>query len=112
MKTKELTEEINIKLREENNIKILKNYFNDKRNKSFEDKKEAGIAITDILFYSDDIGDCGVQWGIVREGVHAKDIFCSFQTQSDGKKLKNILTGYGFTLQKSKKGFWITGVKE
>lgn len=112
MKTKELTEEINIKLREENNIKILKTYFNDKRNKSFEDKKDAGIAITDILFYSDDIGDCGVQWGIVREGVHAKDIFCSFQTQSDGKKLKNILTGYGFTLQKNKKGFWITGVKE
>ena len=38
MKTKELTEEINIKLREENNIKVLKTYFNDKRNKSFEDK--------------------------------------------------------------------------
>lgn len=112
MKTKELTEEINIKLREENNIKILKTYFNNKKNKSFEDKKDAGVAITDILFYSDDLGDCGVQWRIVREGVHAKDIFCSFQTQSDGKKLKNMLTNYGFTLQKTKRGFWIIGVKE
>ncbi len=112
MKVKELTEEIDIKLTEEINLKILKTYFNDKRNKSFEDKKEAGMAIGDVLFYSDDIGDCRVQWGIVREGIHAKDIFCSFQTQSDEKKLKNILTNYGFTLQKSKKGYWIIGVKE
>lgn len=112
MKIKELTEEIDIKLAEETSIKILKTYFNDKRNKSFEYKKEAGMAIGDILFYSDDVGDCGVEWGIVREGVHAKDIFCSFETQSDGEKLKNILTSYGFTLQKNKNGFWITGVKE
>lgn len=99
-------------MKDETYIKILKTYFSNKKNKSFEDKKEAGRAITDILFYSDDIGDCGVQWGIVREGVHAKDIFCSFERQSDGKKLKNMLTNYGFTLQKSKRGFWITGVKE
>lgn len=112
MEIKELTEEIDIKLIEEINLKILKTYFNDKRNKSFEDKKEAGVAIGNILFYSDDIGDYGVQWGIVKEGIHTKDIFCSFETQSDGKKLKNILTNYGFTLQKSKKGYWITGVKE
>lgn len=112
MKIKELTEEINIKLTEEINIKILKTYFNDKKNKSFEDKKEAGMAITDILFYSDDMGDCEVEWGIVREGVHAKDIFCSCERQSDEKKLKNMLTNYGFTFQKTKRGFWITGVKE
>ena len=110
MKTKELTEEINIKLREENNIKILKTYFNDKRNKSFEDKKEAGMAIGDMLFYSDNIGDVGVQWGIVREGTHAKDIFCHFERKSDEKKLKNMLTHYGFTFQQTEKGLWITGV--
>lgn len=104
MKIKELIDETN--------IKTLKTYYFNKKNKSFEDKKDAGIAITDILFYSDDIGDCGVQWGIVREGVHAKDIFCSFERKSDGEKLKNMLTSYGFTLQKSKKGYWITGVKE
>ena len=99
-------------MKDETYIKILKTYFSNKENKSFEDKKEAGMAIGDMLFYSNDIGDCGVQQGIVREGAHAKDIFCSFEKQSDGKKLKNILTNYGFTFQKSKKGYWITGVKE
>lgn len=99
-------------MKDETYIKILKTYFSNKKNKSFEDKKEAGMAISDMLFYSNDIGDVGVQWGIVREGVHAKDIFCHFEKQSDGKKLKNMLTSYGFTLQKSKRGFWITGVKE
>lgn len=99
-------------MKDETYIKILKTYFNDKRNKSFEDKKEAGMAIGDMLFYSDDIGDVGVQWGIVREGTHAKDIFCYFERKSDEKKLKKMLTNYGFTFQKTEKGLWITGVKE
>lgn len=111
MKTKELTEEINIKLREENNIKVLKTYFNDKRNKSFEDKKDAGVAISDIIFYTDDIGDVYFNWG-VRKGPYAKDIFCSFERKSDEKKVKNMLMNYGFTIQQTKKGLWIRGVKE
>lgn len=99
-------------MKDEAYIKTLKTYFNNKKNKSFEDKKEVGMAISDMLFYSDDIGDVGVQWGIVKEGTHAKDIFCSFERKSDEKKVKNMLTNYGFALQQTKRGFWITGVKE
>lgn len=102
---------IDVKETEKTNIKILKAYFNDKINKSFEDKKEAGIAIGDIIFYIDDIGDVYFNWG-VRKGPYAKDIFCSFERKSDDKKIKNILTNYGFTIQQTKKGLWITGVKE
>ncbi len=102
---------IDVKETEKTNIKILKAYFNDKRNKSFEDKKEAGIAIGDIIFYTDDIGDVYFNWG-VRKGPYAKDIFCSFERKSDEKKIKNMLTHYGFTIQQTKKGLWITGVKE
>lgn len=55
---------IDVKETEKTNIKILKAYFNDKRNKSFEDKKEAGMAIGDIIFYTDDIGDVYFNWGV------------------------------------------------
>lgn len=99
-------------MKDETNIKTLKTYFNNKNNKSFEEKKEAGMAITDIAFYSDDIGDFWFHWGRVRKGTHAKDIFCSFERKSDEKIFKNIFTSYGFILQKTKRGFWITGVKE
>lgn len=40
---------IDVKETEKTNIKILKAYFNDKRNKSFEDKKEAGMAVEEFL---------------------------------------------------------------
>ena len=94
------------------NIKTLKTYFNNKKNKSFEDKKVAARAINDIIFYNNDIGDFWVEWGILREGTHAKDILCFFDRESDEEVFKNIFISYGFTLQKTKRGFWITGVKE
>lgn len=99
-------------MKDETNIKTLKTYYFNKNNKSFEDKKAAAMAINDIIFYNNDIGDFGVEWGIVREGTHAKDIFCSFERKSDEKKIKNMFINYGFTLQKTKRGFWITGVKK
>lgn len=80
---------IDVKETEKTNIKILKTYFNDKRNKSFEDKKEAGMGISDIILYTDDIGDVYFNWG-VRKGPYAKDIFCSFEKKSDEKDWKNI----------------------
>lgn len=92
-------------------IKTLKNYFNNKKNKSFEDKKEAGMAIADIIFYTDNLTDVYFNWGVKR-GPYAKDIFCSLERKSDEKKIKNMLTNYGFTIQKTKRGFWITGVKK
>lgn len=105
MKIKELIDETN--------IKTLKTYYFNKKNKSFEDKKEAAMAINYIIFDSYyDIGDFGVEWRIVREGTHAKDIFCSFERKSDEEKIKNIFINYGFTIQKTKRGFWITGVRE
>ena len=102
---------IDIKEANKTNIKILKNYFNNKKNKSFEDKKEAGEAITNIILYTDDIGDVYFNWG-TRKGPYAKDIFCSFERKSDEKKVKNMLTNYEFTIQQTKKGLWIRGVKE
>ncbi len=92
-------------------IKILKNYFNNKKNKSFEDKKEAGMAIADIILYTDNLADVYLNYG-TKKGPYAKDIFCSFERKSDEKKIKNILINYGFTLQQTKKGLWIRGVKE
>lgn len=100
---------IDVKETEKTNIKILKAYFNDKKNKSFEDKKEAGIAIGEIILYADDIGDVYFNWG-VRKGPYAKDIFCSFERKSDEKKIKNMLINYGFAIQQTKKGLWIRGV--
>ena len=76
-----------------------------------DDKKEAGMAIGDIILYTDDIGDVYFNWG-VRKGPYAKDIFCSFERKTDEKKIKNMLTHYGFTIQQTKKGLWIRGVKE
>lgn len=102
---------IDIKEANKTNIKILKNYFNNKKNKSFEDKKEAGMAIAHIICYTDNLEDVYFDWGVKR-GPYAKDIFCSFERKSDEKKVKNTLTNYGFTIQQTKKGLWIRGVKE
>nr|DAF73423.1 MAG TPA: hypothetical protein [Caudoviricetes sp.] len=98
-------------MNDETYIKILKTYFSNKKNKSFEDKKEAGMAITDMLFYRDDLKDFEGYWGKSGKGSHAKDIFFSFERKSDETKIKNMLVNYGFILQETKRGFWITGVK-
>ena len=102
---------LNEKETDETNIKTLKTYFN-KRNKSFEDKKTAAEATNNIILNNNNIRDFWVEWGIIKEGIHKKDIFCFFDTDTDEEKFKNLFINYGFILQKSKHGFWITGVKE
>lgn len=102
---------LNEKEIDETNIKTLKTYFN-KRNKSFEDKKTAAEATNNIILNNNNIRDFWVEWGTIKEGIHKKDILCFFDTDTDEEKFKNLFINYGFILQKSKHGFWITGVKE
>lgn len=102
---------LNEKETDETNIKTLKTYFN-KRNKSFEDKKTAAEATNNIILNNNNIRDFWVEWGTIKEGIHKKDILCFFDTDTDEEKFKNLFINYGFILQKSKRGFWITGVKE
>lgn len=102
---------LNEKETDETNIKTLKTYFN-KRNKSFEDKKTAAEATNKIILNNNNIRDFWVEWGTIKEGIHNKDILCFFDTDTDEEKFKNLFINYGFILQKSKYGFWITGVKE
>lgn len=102
---------LNEKETDETNIKTLKTYFN-KRNKSFEDKKTAAEATNNIILNNNNIRDFWVEWGTIKEGIHKKDILCFFDTDTDEEKFKNLFINYGFILQKSKHGFWITGVKE
>ena len=98
---------LNEKETDETNIKTLKTYFN-KRNKSFEDKKTAAEATNNIILNNNNIRDFWVEWGT----IHKKDILCFFDTDTDEEKFKNLFINYGFILQKSKHGFWITGVKK
>lgn len=102
---------LNEKETDETNIKTLKTYFN-KRNKSFEDKKTAAEATNKIILNNNNIRDFWVEWGTIKEGIHKKDILCFFDTDTDEEKFKNLFINYGFILQKSKYGFWITGVKK
>lgn len=103
---------LNEKETDETNIKTLKTYFN-KRNKSFEDKKTAAEATDNIILNNNNIKNFWVEWGtIIKEGIHNKDILCFFDTDTDKEKFKNLFINYGFILEKTKYGFWITGVKE
>lgn len=103
---------LNEKETDETNIKTLKTYFN-KRNKSFEDKKTAAEATDNIILNNNNIKNFWVEWGtIIKEGIHNKDILCFFDTDTDKEKFKNLFINHGFILEKTKYGFWITGVKE
>ena len=103
---------LNEKETDETNIKTLKTYFN-KRNKSFEDKKTAAEATDNIILNNNNIKNFWVEWGtIIKEGIHNKDILCFFDTDTDKEKFKNLFINHGFILEKTKSGFWITGVKE
>lgn len=98
---------LNEKETDETNIKTLKTYFN-KRSKSFEDKKTAAEATNNIILNNNNIRDFWVEWGT----IHRKDILCFFDIDIDEEKFKNLFITYGFILEKSKRGFWIIGVKE
>lgn len=91
-------------------INIIKFYFNNSK-KLFGDKKIATYAV-DIFFENNNLDDFVTEYGTLEDGVHKDEISCGFDMESDEKKAKDLLINYGFILQESKDGFWITGVKE
>lgn len=105
---------VNLNEEEENkddfNITILKQYFINFK-KSIGKIKIAVIALDDF-FHSHDFDNCWIDRDIKVGSEHEGDIFCGFDMESDEKRAKDLLINYGFILQKSKDGFWITGVKE
>ena len=105
---------IDLNEKEENkddfNISILKQYFINFK-KSMGKIKIAVIALDDF-FDSHDFDDYWIDNDIKVGSEHEGDIFCGFDMESNEKRAKGLLINDGFILQKSKDGFWITGVKE
>lgn len=91
-------------------IDIIKFYFNNSR-KILQDKRIAAEATIAIL-ENNNLKAFWTEYGIPEDGVHKDDISCGFDMEFDEKKAKDLLINYGFILQKSEDGFWITGVKE
>lgn len=91
-------------------IEMIKFYFNNSR-KILQDKRIAAEATIAIL-ENNNLEAFWTEYGIPEDGVHKDDISCGFDIEFDEKKAKDLLINYGFILQKSKDGFWITGVKE
>ena len=91
-------------------IDMIKFYFNNSR-KILQDKRIAAEATIAIL-ENNNLDDFWTEYGIPEDGVHKDDISCGFDIKSDERKAEGLLINYGFILQKSKDGFWITGVKE
>lgn len=92
------------------NVSVLKQYFINS-NKSVEDSKIADAAIENIL-KNNDFKDYWTEWGTKAEGIHEGDIICSFDLDIDKERCKKLLEDYGFILEDTKDGLWITGVKE
>lgn len=91
-------------------INIIKFYFNN--SKKISQDKHIATEATVIIFFNNRLDAFWVDYGTSYDGVHRDDISCVFDIGSDEKKAKDLLINYGFILQKSKDGFWITGVKE
>lgn len=91
-------------------IDMIKFYFNNSR-KILPDKKIAAEATIAIL-ENNNLDDFWTEYGIPEDEVHKDDISCGFDMEFDERKAENLFINYGFILQKSKDGFWITGVKE
>ena len=92
------------------NISVLKQYFIYFKNSI--EKIEIAITALDDFFDSYDFNDCWIDYDIKVGSEHEGDIFCGFDMESNEKRAKGLLINDGFILQKSKDGFWITGVKE
>lgn len=92
------------------NVSVLKQYFINS-NKSVEDSKIADAAIENIL-KNNDFKDYWTEWGTKADGIHEGDIICSFDLDIDKERCKKLLEDYGFILEDTKDGLWITGVKK
>lgn len=91
-------------------INIIKFYFNNSK-KILQDKRIAAEA-TIVILENNNLEAFWTEYGTPEDGAHKDDISCGFDMESDEKKAKDLLINYGFILQESKPGFWITGVKE
>lgn len=52
------------------------------------------------------------EWGVRADSIHERDIICDFGLDTDKERCKKLLEDYGFILEDTKDGLWITGVKE
>lgn len=92
------------------NISILKQYFINS-NRLVEESRIADTALENIL-NDNDFKNFYTEWGVDTDGIHDGDIFCELDTDKDKEKFKKLLDDYGFVLEDTEDGFWITGVKE
>lgn len=114
--TTRVVKTISINLNEEDenkedfNINVLKQYFINS-NRSVEDAKIADAAVENILDNNNFKG-YWTEWGVRANGIHEGDLICSFDLDADKERCKKLLEKYGFILEDTKDGLWITGVKE
>lgn len=92
------------------NITILKQYFINFK-KSMGKIKIAVIALDDF-FDSHDFDDYWIDNDIKVGSEHEGDIFCGFDSYTDKEEFKKPLEDYGFVLEDTEDGFWITGVEK
>ena len=92
------------------NISVLKQYFIYFKNSI--EKIEIAITALDDFFDSYDFNDYWIDYDIKVGSEHEGDIICSFHLDTDNKRCKKLLEQYGFVLEDTEDGFWITGVKE
>lgn len=101
--------DLNEKGGDEFHVGIIKLYFNSTE-KSFKIARRAVEAVDDIL-HNHSCGDSLTDF-VVANIHHEWEIICGLDDDRDKEKFKKLFTSYGFVLEDTKNGFWITGVKE
>ena len=92
------------------NVEIIKLYFN--TSKKYKVPKKIREAVSEIIF-NNNLQNFWVHVCDSDDSLyHVGDVLCSFYNSGDEKKLKKIFANYGFLIEDSQHGFWITGVKE
>lgn len=91
-------------------VKVLKSYFTNS-NRLIEDSKITDAAVENILD-NNNFKDYWTEWGVRVDGTRAGDLICSFDLDADKERCKKLLEDYGFILEDTQDGLWITGVKE
>lgn len=92
------------------NAEIIKLYFN--TSQKYKVPKKIREAVSEII-YNNNLQNFWVHVCDSDDSLyHVGDVLCSFYNSGDKKKLKKIFANYGFLIEDSQNGFWITGVKE
>lgn len=92
------------------NISLLKLYFTNSHQSITEAIKASEIV--DNILENNKFKDYWTEWGETIDGKYNGDIVCGFDLDTDMKRGKKLLEKYGFVLEDTDDGFWITGVKE